>query len=149
MEPKPRPKQVPCMSSYSLPVYTFVRAFLLVNTFWFFDQVYREMTKRGGARSRTAARLLGHTPESSADSSRRKYIRNLASSLFNKGELEFLELYSNSGYPRCDDIFKRGGLVKKVGFCLFGPLLTPPQLPSSIIKKSTGKSDLFFSFCCF
>ncbi|GJJ05943.1 hypothetical protein Clacol_000130 [Clathrus columnatus] len=75
--------------------------------------VYREMTKRGGARSRTAARLLGHTPESSAESQRRKYIRNLGSSLFNRGELEYLEMYSNSGYSKSDDIFKRGGLIKK------------------------------------
>lgn len=75
--------------------------------------VYREMAKRGGARSRTAARLLGHSPDSSADSPRRKYIRNLASSLFNRGELEYLDMYSNSGYSRPDDIFRRGGLVKK------------------------------------
>jgi len=83
-------------------------------------QIYREMAERGSARIRTSARLLRSDPGTSDeildlyDDRRRKAIRNLTGSLFNHGEFENLLRWSASGSSKPDDVFRRGGLVKKV-----------------------------------
>ncbi|KIJ50781.1 hypothetical protein M422DRAFT_245448 [Sphaerobolus stellatus SS14] len=81
--------------------------------------IYREMAERGSARIRTSARLLRSDPAATEeildlyDDRRRKAIRNLTGSLFNQGEFENLLRWSTSGNSRPDDVFRRGGLVKK------------------------------------
>lgn len=76
------------------------------------------MAERGCARSRTSSRLAANDAANDSmrpyDDRRRKIIRVLAGSLFNNSELDSLVRYSTSGEPGPNDIFKRGGLVKKV-----------------------------------
>ena len=80
------------------------------------------MAERGSARIRTSARLLRSDPAATEeildlyDDRRRKAIRNLTGSLFNQGEFENLLRWSTSGNTRQDDVFRRGGLVKKVKY---------------------------------
>lgn len=75
------------------------------------------MAERGCARSRTSSRLAASNDTNQGlkqnDDRRRKTIRVLAGSLFNYKELESLIGLSTSGPPRPDDVFKRGGLMKK------------------------------------
>ena len=75
------------------------------------------MAERGCARSRTSSRLAATEANDESlkpyDDRRRKTIRFLAGSLFNSKELESLVGLSTSGAPRPDDVFKRGGLMKK------------------------------------
>jgi len=81
--------------------------------------VYREMAQRGCARMRTSARAAHNMATSNeeglspSDDRHRKMLRSLTGSLFNEGELEELQQWFSSGMVRADDIFKRGGLIKK------------------------------------
>lgn len=81
-------------------------------------QLYREMAERGCARSRTSSRLAvndsGDDNLRPCDERRRKTVRAFAGSLFNTQELESLVRFSTSGPSRPADVFKRGGLMKKV-----------------------------------
>ncbi|KAF8473792.1 Gti1/Pac2 family-domain-containing protein [Gautieria morchelliformis] len=79
--------------------------------------LYREMAERGCARSRTSSRLATNDASDENvrphDSRHRRTIRLLAGSLFNADELENLVRMSISGESRINDVFKRGGLMKK------------------------------------